>query len=88
MDRPYYAVPARAFFAQCFAFEPRQVSTRYWGRGGAGLAGVTALCQRHRAGARAGAQVYRRCEDRVFRGLICKVDDYRNSVVGLRVIRR
>ena len=87
MDRPYYGVLARAFFAQCFAFVPRQVSTRYWGRGGAGLASVTALCQRRHAGARVGARGYRRCEDRVFRGLICKVDDYRNSVVGLRVIR-
>ena len=75
MDRPYYAVPARAFFAQCFAFAPRQVSTRYFGRGGTGLACVTILCQRRRVGARAGARGYRRCEDRVFRGLIYKVDD-------------
>ena len=33
------------------------------------MADVTALCQRRHADARAGAQGYRRCEDRLFQGL-------------------
>ena len=79
MEGAWDSISVHCFAAQCFDFAPP-----CWG--GVGLAGIAALCQRRHAGACAGARGYRHCEDRLFRGHIYKVADYRNSVVGLRVI--